>query len=152
MDETIKRSRNYFVCYARVRHYFFFLLLVRSPPISMGFTISGGRFAYVAVFFSHIPSSDGACWVAAFTRLGYECQDLLSPCDGMHVCTDWTSTHTLIRRSFGGNGVRNHVNSKGKIPSTRKILLRGGSNPRRCITDSEPNTLPTKLYRPRVRH
>ena len=24
----------------------------------------------------------------AFTRLGHECQDLLSPCDGMHVCTD----------------------------------------------------------------
>ena len=26
--------------------------------------------------------------VPAFTRLGHECQDLLSPCDGMHVCTD----------------------------------------------------------------
>ena len=24
----------------------------------------------------------------AFTRLGHECQDLLSLCDGMHVCTD----------------------------------------------------------------
>ena len=23
-----------------------------------------------------------------FTRPGHECQDLLSPCDGMHVCTD----------------------------------------------------------------
>ena len=24
----------------------------------------------------------------AFTRLGHDCQDLLRPCDGMHVCTD----------------------------------------------------------------
>ena len=41
-----------------------------------------------------------------------------------------------------GNGVR-------KIASTGKILLRGGSNPRRCITqDSEPNTLPAELFRP----
>ena len=37
-----------------------------------------------------------------FVRLGHECQDLLSPCDGMHVCTDWTSVYTLIRKSFGG--------------------------------------------------
>ena len=42
-----------------------------------------------------------------------------------------------------GNGVKTHVNSKGKIPSTRKILLRGGSNPQCCIKkDSEPNTVP----------
>ena len=35
------------------------------------------------------------------------------------------------------------MNSNGKIPSTGKILLRGGSNPGRCITqDREPNTLP----------
>ena len=26
--------------------------------------------------------------VFSFTRLGHECQDLLSPCDGMHMCTD----------------------------------------------------------------
>ena len=47
-----------------------------------------------------------------------------------------------------GNGVRTHDNSKGKIPSTRKILLRG-SNPQRCIAqDSEPNTLPNELFQP----
>ena len=62
----------------------------------------------------------GVFLLLAFTRLGHECQDLLSPCDGMHVCTDWTSLHTLIRKSFLGNGVRNDVNnSKGKIPSTQ---------------------------------
>ena len=41
---------------------------------------------------SHSVFMDGVCWVCfclpAFTRLGHECQDLLSPCDGMHVCTD----------------------------------------------------------------
>ena len=42
------------------------------------------------------------CWVfllPAFTRLGHECKDLLSPCDGMHVSTDWTSVYTLIPKS-----------------------------------------------------
>ena len=47
---------------------------------------------------SHAPSS----WMLdvfllpTFTRLGRECQDLFSPCDGMHVCTDQTSVYTLI--------------------------------------------------------
>ena len=27
-------------------------------------------------------------FLLAFTRLGHDCQDLLSPCDGMHVCID----------------------------------------------------------------
>ena len=39
---------------------------------------------------------------------------------------------------------------KGKIPFTRKILPREGSNPWRCIKqDSEPNTLPTSYSGPR---
>ena len=51
---------------------------------------------------------------------------------------DQTSVYILIQKSFGGNDVRIHVNSKGKILSTRKVLLRGGSNPRHCIKqDSE---------------
>ena len=37
----------------------------------------------------------------AFIRLGHERQDLLSSCNGMHVCTD-LSLYTLIRKSFGG--------------------------------------------------
>ena len=50
---------------------------------------------------------------------------------------------------FLGNGVGTHVNSKGKIPSTGKILPRGGLNPCGCITqDSVPNTYPTELFRP----
>ena len=47
----------------------------------------------------------GVFLLPAFTRLGHECQDLLSPCDEMHVCTDYTSVYTLIRKGFGGNGV-----------------------------------------------
>ena len=51
-------------------------------------------------------------------------------------------------KEFWGNGVRTHANSKGKIPSTRKILLRG-PNLRRCIKqDSEPNTLPKSYSAP----
>ena len=30
----------------------------------------------------------GVFLLPAFTHLGHECQDLLSPCDGMHVSTD----------------------------------------------------------------
>ena len=30
----------------------------------------------------------GVFLLPAFTHLGYERQDLLSPCDGMHMCTD----------------------------------------------------------------
>ena len=66
----------------------------------------------------------GVFLLPAFTRLGHERQDLLSPCDEMHVCTDWTSVYALIRRSFWGNGVWTHVNSKGKIPSTGKCPQR----------------------------
>ena len=60
----------------------------------------------------------GVFLLPAFPRLGRECQDLWSSYDGMHVCTDKTSVYTVIRKSFGGNGTRNPVNSKGKISST----------------------------------
>ena len=44
-----------------------------------------------------------------------------------------------------GNGVRAHVTSKDLLYRR----LRGGWNPRRCITqDSEPSALPTELFRP----
>ena len=91
----------------------------------------------------------GVFLLPAFTRLGHERQDLLSPCDEMHVCTDQTSVYTLIRRSFWGNGVWTHVNSKGKIPSTENVP-RGGSNPRRC--EQRAQALPTELFRPQLTH
>ena len=38
--------------------------------------------------------------VAGIHLLGREFQELLSPDDGMHVCTDQASSYTLIRMSF----------------------------------------------------
>ena len=91
----------------------------------------------------------GVFLLPAFTRLGHERQDLLSPCHRMHVCTDWTSIYTLIRKRFWGLESEPMLTPKGKIPSTGKILPSGGSNPRRCIKqDSEPNTLLTSYSAP----
>ena len=109
--------------------WYLLLLLLRSPVISQGspFWV---RFWRMWPFFFN-PTIEvvtfplrGWCMLGvflfpAFTRPGHECQDLWSPCDGMHVCTD---SHP---KEFLGNGVRTHVNSKGKITSTGKILLRG---------------------------
>ena len=54
-------------------------------------------------------------------------------------------------KEFLGNGVRTHANSKGKIPSTRKVHLTGGSTPWRCIKqDCKPNTLPTNYSGPHL--
>ena len=83
------------------------------PVIYLGFTIFREIFAYVAFFFFFFnPAVEivtfhlcGWCMLAlfllpAFSHLGHECQDLLSPCDGMLVCTDCTLVYTLIRKSF----------------------------------------------------
>ena len=66
------------------------------------------------------------------------------------VCVHWLDLGLYSHlKEFWGNGVRTHVNSKGKIPSTGKTLPRGGSNPWRYIKqDSEPNTLPTSYSGP----
>ena len=55
--------------------------------------------AYVSVFFFNPTIEEvkfclcelcmlGVFLLLAFTRLGHECQNLLSLCNGMHVCTD----------------------------------------------------------------
>ena len=61
----------------------------------------------------------GVFLLSAFTRLGHECQDLLSPCHGMHVRRLDLGLYPHPKEVFLGNGVRTHVYSKGKIPSTR---------------------------------
>ena len=43
----------------------------------------------------------GVFLLPAFTCSGHERQDLLSPCDEMHVCTDKTSVYTLIPKEMG---------------------------------------------------
>ena len=62
--------------------------------MSLGFTILGGIFASVTLFNPTIEAGTfrlrelcrlGVFLLPAFTRLGHECQDLLSPCDGMHA-------------------------------------------------------------------
>ena len=68
-----------------------------SQAISLVFTILGEIFAYVTAFNPTIEVFTfrlrgwcmlGVFLLPAFTRLGHEHQDLLSPHDGMHVCTD----------------------------------------------------------------
>ena len=68
------------------------------PAISLGLTRFSEMFVYVTIFFIrtiqvvtfclHQWYKLGVFLLLAFTRLGHECQDLLSPCDGMHVCID----------------------------------------------------------------
>ena len=63
-----------------------------------GSPLLGEIFAYVTVFFNPIIKVVtfrlrgwcvlGVFLLSAFTRLGHERRDLLSPCDEMHVCTD----------------------------------------------------------------
>ena len=65
------------------------------------------------------------------------------------MCAQTRPRCILSSEKVWGNEVRTHVNSKGKSPSTGNFLPRGGSNPRRCIKqDSEPDALPTELFRP----
>ena len=97
----------------------------------------------VVMFHLHGWSMLGVFLLPAFTCLGHECQDLLSPCDGMHVCTDWTSVYALIQKSFLEMESEPMLTPKGKKILYWKILLGGESNLWRCIKqDSEPNTLP----------
>ena len=138
------------------------LVLLRSPARSLGFTILGEIFAYVTVFF--ILTIEvvtfrlrewcmlGVFLLLALTRLGHERQDLLSTCGGSHCVNKLDPGLYSHPKEFVGKRVRAHFNSKGKIPSTGKILPRGGSNPRRCIKqDSEPNTLTMSYSGPRCK-
>ena len=78
--------------------WFFFFFFLHSPAISLGFTTFGWDFCVCDRFFNPtikiVPFRLcgwyvlGAFLLLAFTRLGHEHQDLLSPCDEMHVCTD----------------------------------------------------------------
>ena len=75
----------------------FILVLLRSPAVTLGFTIPGEIFWYVTIFDPTIEVVTfrlrewcmlGVFLLPAFTCLGHECQDLWSSCDGMHVYTD----------------------------------------------------------------
>ena len=63
----------------------------------------------------------GVFLLLAFTRLGHEHQDLLSPCNGMHVYTDWTSLYSLIQKSFWGMESEPMLTPREKSPLPEKI-------------------------------
>ena len=85
------------VCF-RQQGFFFVFVFLRSPAISLGFTTFGRDFCVCDRFFNPTIKVVTFClrgWcvlgvflLPAFTRLGHERQDLLSPYDEMHVCTD----------------------------------------------------------------
>ena len=78
--------------------FFVFCFFLRPPAISLGVHHFGVRFLRMCPFFN--PTIKivtfrlrgwcvlGVFLLPAFTRLGHECQDLLNPCNEMHVCTD----------------------------------------------------------------
>ena len=62
----------------------------------------------------------GVFLLSAFTNQWHECQDLLSPWDGMLVCTDLDLGFMLSFEKFLRNGVRRtHDTSKGKNNNNR---------------------------------
>ena len=79
--------------------WFFFFFFCVPQLYFWGSPLLGEIFAYVTFFFFN-PTIKvvtfrlrgwcvlGVFLLPAFTRLGHERQDLLSPCDEMHVCTD----------------------------------------------------------------
>ena len=103
------------------------LLLLRSQLCLWG-SLFWVRFLCMWPFFNPTIEVDTFClcgWcmlsvflLPAFTRLGHEYQDLLSPCDGMHVCTELTSVYTLIQKSFGGMESEPILTPRGKSPLT----------------------------------
>ena len=111
-----RAHRECFVSYTGLLFSFFFFFFFYSssssafPAISLGFTIFGEIFfgcdrfidptIEVVTFRLRGRCMLGAFLLPAFTRLGHEHQDLLSPCDGMHVRTDWKSVYTFIRKSL----------------------------------------------------
>ena len=84
----------------------------------------------------------GVFLLPAFTRLGHECQDLLSAC--VHKLDLGLYSHP---KEFGGEWSKKPCFLQGGKP------LRGGLNPQRCITqDREPNILLTELFHPLTEH
>ena len=63
----------------------------------------------------------GVFLLPAFIRLGHECQDLWSLCNGMHACTDYTWVYTLIRKSFGGMKSESMLTPREKSPLLDKL-------------------------------
>ena len=83
----------------------------------------------------------GVFLLPAFACLGHEYQDLLNTCDGICMCAQTRRWFILSSERILGNGVRTHVNPKGKIPST------GGSEEDRTRDAASRRTARQKHYR-----
>ena len=97
-------SSSAFPSYVSGVHHFWvrFLHVTVFNPTTEVFTTVFNPTTEVFTFHLHEWCMLGVFLLPAFTHLGHECQDLLSSCDGMYVCTDYTSVYTLIRKSVQG--------------------------------------------------
>ena len=105
---------------------FFFFFFLRSPAISLGFTTFGRDFCVCDHFFNptikvvtfrlHGWCVLGVFLLPAFTRLGHERQDLLSPYDGMHVCTTRPQFVLSSEGVFGGMEFEPMLTPREKSP------------------------------------
>ena len=87
-------------------HAYYFLIFLRSQlylwgsPFFMRFLCFGPSFFHstieVVTFCLRGWCMLGVFLMPAFTHQGHVDQDLLSLCDGMHACTDWTLDFSLI--------------------------------------------------------
>ena len=97
---------------------------------------------------------DGVCWVFLFASIRPSRTWVSGSLESMqwNACVHRQDLGLCSHlKEFWGNGVRTHVNSKGKIPSTGKILK--GSNPGRCFKqDSKSNILPKSYSGPESTH
>ena len=62
----------------------------------------------------------GVFLLPALTRIGHECQDLLSPCDGMHMCAETRPRFILFSERVFGKLSQSPCKLQGKIPYTGK--------------------------------
>ena len=88
----------------------------------------------------------GVFLLPTLTRLGNGWQDLLSPCDGVHVCIDKTSVYTLIRKSFGGMESEPMLTPTEKSPLPEKKF---SSEEDRTHDAASSRTASPGLFRPR---
>ena len=134
----------------------FFSFFLHSPAISLGFTILSEIFCVCDRFCNPTIDSDWGSHIPSSWVVHAGCVFVVS----IHLSRKWmsgsfesvrwnTCVHRLDLRLYShprvlGKRSRNPYQLQGKIPSTGKILPRGGSNPRHCNKqDSEPSTLPS---------
>ena len=143
----------FFVLFVCCCCFFFFCV----PQLYLwGSPLLGEIFAYVTVFFFLNPTIKvvtfrlrgwcvlGVFLLPAFTCLGHERQDLLSPCDGMYA---QTRPRFILssERVFGGMEFEPMLTPREKSPLP-KMSPEEDRTPRRC--GQRAQALPTELFRP----